>query len=350
MMKIPATPHHKEELSKSIERGINYLFEHQYPNGEFCCYYAPDDKMKEWCVPDSTVFPAALISACLLPMRNYPQAEKILSSAASFLNYQVMEGGVWNFFTKWNPLFKLSPADADDTVFASYVLKSLKIDFQDNTAILFGNRNSKGLFYTWFVLRPTFNTSKTYWKTMARELKRPLNSLLFWLKHECERNDVDAVVNANILFYFGIREETKSIVPYLLNLVANNTAANNDHWYKNPFTFYYFLSRNYKTVAALEPARKTVIERICNTLNDDGSFGDSIMDNALAISTLINFGYHDAILTKAVQLLISSQTESGCWERNIFFYAGNSKAVGWGSEEIVTAYCLEAIHSYMTRI
>lgn len=141
-----ATPYNKEELNRSIELGISYLYEHQYPNGEFCCYYAPDDKMKEWCVPDSTVFPAALIAACLLPMRaTFPKADEILSSAAVFLSYQVMRGGVWNYFTKWNPLFKLSPADADDTVFVSYVLKSLGIDFPDNTDILLGNRSSKGV-------------------------------------------------------------------------------------------------------------------------------------------------------------------------------------------------------------
>lgn len=335
------------DLTSSIELGISYLYDHQYPNGEFCCYYAPDDKMQEWCVPDSTVFPAALIASCLLPMKDSSaKAKKILASVAGFLSYQVMRGGVWNYYTKWNSLFKYCPADADDTVFASYVLKSLDIDFPDNTAALLGNRNSKGLFYTWFVLRPKLHANTAYWKVASRELKRPLNTLGFWLKHECSRKDIDAVVNANILFYLGLNHETKPVISYLLNIVASNNAADNDHWYKNAFTFYYFLSRNYKLIKELEPARNTTVEWIYASLKDDGSFGDSILDTALAISTLVNFGHKDKILDQAVHILLNSQNASGCWERNIFSYSGPSKVVGWGSEEMVTGYCLEALHKY----
>lgn len=346
MINQPAKEKLIEDLTISIELGISYLYDHQYPNGEFCCYYAPDDKMQEWCVPDSTVFPAALIASCLLPMKSSAKVEKILTSVAGFLSYQVMRGGVWNYFTKWNPLFNYSPADADDTVFASYVLKSLGVDFPDNTQMLLGNRNSKGLFYTWFVLRPKLNTNVSYWKTMSRELKRPLKSILFWFKHECGRNDIDAVVNANILFYLGLSDETEPIINYLLEIVASDSASSNDHWYKNPFTFYYFLSRNYSTVTALKPARQTIIDRIYAARKEDGSFGSSVMDTALAISTLINFRHRDQALENAVEYLIGIQKTPGCWERNIFFYAGPSKVVGWGSEEMVTGYCLEALYGY----
>lgn len=334
------------DLTSSIELGINYLYDHQYPNGEFCCYYAPDDKMQEWCVPDSTVFPSSLIAACLLPMRSSAKVEKILNKVTGFLSYQVMRGGVWNYFTKWNPLFKYTPADTDDTVFASYILKSMGVDFPDNNGILLENRNSKGLFYTWFVLRPKLSTNVSHWRTMSRELKRPLKTVLFWVNHEFGRNDIDGVVNANILFYLGLSDETRPIIDYLLNIVTSDSASSCDHWYKNPFTFYYFLSRNYKTVTELEPARQTVIDWIYATINEDGSFGNSVMDTALAISTLINFQHRDKTLARAVSYLINAQQTTGCWERNIFFYSGPLKVVGWGSEEMVTGYCLEALHGY----
>ncbi|QNK63160.1 hypothetical protein H7F33_01135 [Pedobacter sp. PAMC26386] len=329
-----------------IDHGIDYLYEHQYPNGEFYCYYAPDDQMKEWCVPDSTVFPASLIAACLLQLRDSAKVKEILSLTAGFLSYQIMRGGVWNFFTKWNPLFKYSPADTDDTVFASYVLKALQVDFTDNSKLLISNRNQSGLFYTWFVLRPTINCSSNYWKIMSRELKRPLKSLLFWFKHESNRNDIDSVVNANILFYFGLNDQTKAVVNYLLEIVEKNKESESDKWYKNPATFYYFLSRNYTTVKELEPAKEPIIKRIYQTARENGSFGNSAFETALAISTLANLNNRDEQMNKAVNFLLKAQCKYGCWERHLFFYSGHKKTVGWGSEEIVTGYCLEALASY----
>jgi hypothetical protein len=335
-------------LSISIESGINFLFEHQYPNGEFCCYYAPDDKMVEWCVPDSTVFPTALISTCLLPFKQQGKASNILGSAAGFLKYQMMQGGVWDYFTKWNPLFKYCPADVDDTVFASYVLQELNQDFPNNRSHLLANRNAKGLFYTWFVARSTKRKflSPGYMKVMFREFKRPIHSLAFWLKHEVSRNDVDAVVNANVLFFLGSDFETKPVIQFLIKVIVNENEADSDSWYKNPFTLYYFISRNYKIIKDFEAIKDLIIARILSYCHADGSFNSSPLDTALAISTLLNFNCKHSSIEQAVDYLLKVQQSSGCWDRRIFFYSGPSKAVGWGSEEITTGYCLEALEAY----
>jgi hypothetical protein len=336
------------KLSRSIEFGISYLAEHQLPNGEFCCYYAPDDKMVEWCVPDSTVFPTSLISACLLSVRNHPKVSKILSSAGGFLQYQTMAGGVWNYFTKWNPLFKYSPADADDTVFASYVLQSLGYDIPSNKNHLLANRNSNGLFYTWFILRPTKikYLNLEYIKIIFREIKRPLHTPLFWWKHEATRTDVDAVVNANVLFYLGLSSETRPVIDFLMNIIVAEIEENSDRWYKNPFNLYYFISRNYKKMKELEPVREIIVQRILRSYNVNGSFRSSALETALAISTLLNFDHIDDRIANSIKFLLDSQQPSGCWDRHIFFYSGPSKAVGWGSEEICTAYCIEALEAY----
>ena len=150
------------KFKDSLTRGLEYLHEHQLPNGEFSAYYAPDDKMKEWCVPDSIVFFTVLIAGSLLELRNHEKVDTILKSYSNFLNYQMMRGGVWNYFTKWNPLFSYSPADVDDTVCSSYVLKSLNIDFVNNKESILCNRNAKGLFYTWFVIRPIFRFKRAF--------------------------------------------------------------------------------------------------------------------------------------------------------------------------------------------
>lgn len=339
----------KQRIIHSIESGISFLHEHQQANGEFCCYYAPDDKMVEWCVPDSTTFPTSMISACLLPMRKHVKVASVLSSAAGFLQYQRMAGSVWNYFTKWNSLFAYTPADADDTVFASYVLKTLGYEVPCNKKHLLANRNSQGLFYTWFVLRPTkFNYLKPeYLKIMGRELKRPLHAVLFWFKHEACRGDIDAVVNANLLFYLGLNPETRPIVYYLIKVIQEEKEKKSDSWYKNPFTVYYFISRNYRNVKELEPVRELMIQRILALKQPDGSFNSSALETALAISTLLNLD-HAGDLTCSIKFLIDNQQPSGCWERHIFFYSGPSKVVGWGSEELSTGYCLEALEAYRT--
>ncbi|MBC6112104.1 hypothetical protein ACFOG5_07045 [Pedobacter fastidiosus] len=334
------------KIDDAIEKGIDYLYEHQFPNGEFCCYYAPDDEMQEWCVPDSTVFPSALIACCLLKIKDLPKVKKILGLTTGFLQYQMMRGGVWSYYTKWNPLFKYSPADLDDTAIVSYALRDLGINFPDNSKIFSGSRNSKGLFYTWIVLRPSLNKDLNYWKVTGRELKRPIDSLAFWSRHEVKRNDVDAIVNANILFYLGLNEITKPIINYLIEIINNNDEETTDKWYKNPFAFYYFVSRNYLTIKELEPVRDKIISKIYKLKNTDGGFGNNAFENALAISTLINLKHIDLHLEKAVCTLLNMQSKSGYWKRHIFYYSGPSKVVGWGSEEIITAHCIEALVSY----
>lgn len=336
------------KFKDSITYGLEFLYEHQLPNGEFMSYYAPDDKMNEWCVPDSIVFFTALISGSLLELRNHEKVNTILNSSSNFLKYQMMRGGVWNYFTKWNPLFSYTPADADDTVCISYVLKALNFDFVNNRESILSNRNSKGLFYTWFIIRPMLKFKKEFLWIMIRELKRPFKSLLFWAKHQGGRKDIDAAVNANVLFYLGLNENTQPVVSHLIDIINNSKELECDKWYKNPITLYYFISRNYKTVYELNKIKDQVISRVYNYYNQDGSFGSSALETALAISTLINFEYIDQRLDRAASYLVTKQQSSGCWDRNIFSYSGPSKVVGWGSEELTTGYCIEALNKYLS--
>ena len=71
-------------------------------------------------------------------------------------------------------------------------------------------------------------------------------------------------------------------------------------------------------------------------------------DTALAACTLLNFNYTGIELTKAVSYIIRYQQESGEWERRRIYYMGPSKIVGSGSEELTTAFCLEALERYRT--
>lgn len=333
-------------LDKAIKNGVLYLYDHQHPNGEFCCYISPDEDMK-LAYADSSVFSTSLISNCILDLRTISEVNEILDKASGFLLYQMMRGGVWNNFTILNPLFPLCPPDVDNTACAAVVLKKLNKDYPNHLPLLLANRNKNGLFYTWFTFRPKFNRIKNYWLLSLREIKHPVGSFLFWTKTEASRYDVDAAVNANALYYLGLNEHTDVIVDYMLEVIAQNKEDNCDLWYRNSFTIYYFFSRNYNAgIKRLAPAAKSIILRILETVRPENAFGKSILDTAFGIISLINCGHKSDVIGKAVNYLLSQQDRSGCWPRCAVYYGGPKKLQTYGSEEMTTGFCLEALALY----
>ncbi|WP_316839573.1 hypothetical protein [Pedobacter gandavensis] len=331
---------------KAILRGIDFLEDHQFPNGEFCCYIGDEEEMK-MCITQSNIFPTSLIAYSLLQLRQLPIVHEILEKAAAFLQYQTMRGGVWNNFTILNPLFPICPPDVDNTVCASYVLRALNKSYPPNEELILANRSKSGLLYTWYTFRPIFVPIKDFWMLTLRALKHPIASLLFWKKTEASRYDIDGVVNANVLFHLGYKEETAVIVPYLLNIIATEKEGDCDLWYRNPFTVYYFFSRTYRAgIKEMEPARSTINDRVLKSANEDGSFGTGVLDTALGIIVLLNGGFNAPEIGRAVDFLISKQKKSGGWPRWAVYYGGPKKRLCYGSEELTTGFCLEALALY----
>jgi hypothetical protein len=340
-------------LDQAIAQGLHYLQQHQYPNGEFCCYAAADAPMQGWCVPDSAVFPTTLIAHCLLPLAARPAADALLTRTTGFLQYQMQHGGLWRHYGRQHPWYKLCPPDVDDTACASAVLRARGIDCPrpSNVPLLLANRNREGLFYTWFVLRPRCQTNRTYWRVTLPELLRPLQSLRFWYAVEAHRNDADGVVNANALYYLGDRPETRPIVAFLLRIIAENREADCDLWYRDPFFVYYFFTRCYHAgISALEPLRAPIIARIRAAAQPDGRLGTTLLDTAWAVCSLLNLGSNPPELAPAIQFIINAQQPGGEWPRWLAYYGGPQKLQGWGSEELTTAFCLEALARYQSAL
>lgn len=336
-------------IDKAIELGINYLHQHQLPNGEFCTYMSGDDAMLGWNHPDSNVFTTVMISSSLLFLKHLSKVEEILQRSGVFLRYQMHWTGTCHYFTRLHPLRKIAPWDVDDTSCISHFLKERNIKFPKavNTQLILDNRAGNGLFYSWFTLRFRWNSNKYYWRLVLPELLNPVKNLIFWKKNECGRYDIDAGVNANVLYYFGDIEATQPIIKYLLQVIADNKENDCDKWYRNPFTIYYFISRNYYTgITKLEPARQPIIDRILLQAKPDGCIGETVADTALAICSLINLNYHGYELQEAISFLISKQMPEGYWQRWRVYYGGPKLAGGYGSEELTTAFCLEALYRY----
>ncbi|MCX2479579.1 hypothetical protein OQY15_10800 [Pedobacter sp. MC2016-15] len=336
----------KSTIENSILKGINYLHQNQFPNGEYCCYIAYDDSMKHP-IPEANLFPTSLISYALLNLTDHPKVQEMLQLTGNFLEYQSMHGGAWNNFTMAHPYFKICPADVDNTACASIVMKAINRNYQNNEKILLYNRNKNQLFYTWFTVRHSFKGNKDYWRLLLRGFKHPMSTFLFWTQTEAGKYDVDGAVNANVLFYLGLRDETLPIINFMLDIIAENREDDCDNWYRNPFTIYYFFSRNlHSGKTALEPIRKPIVERILMTVKADGAIGGSVLDTALGIISLIKLDYRSAVLANAIHYLTTQQGEYGEWARFPLYYGGPKKLLCYGSEEITTGFCLEALALY----
>lgn len=337
-----------ESLDAGIIKGVSFLQQHQYPNGEFCCYLSGDEEMTGWAIPDSTIFPAALIAKSLLSLAEMPAVDEILTKATGFFEYQSKKGIAWNHYTRWNIHYKTTPFDVDLTACVCYVLRARKswmLKF-DNKDLLLANRSRNGLFYTWFAPRLGGGQNKKYWKLVLPQILKPVSSYMFWAKNSCERNDIDGVVNANVLHYLGEQEYTKPIINYLMGIVKEGKEKTCDIWYPNPLMLYYIMSRNYYSgIVKFEEVREIIINKILAMAQPDGRIGKTELDTAMAICSLLYWRSYPQELEKAVSFLIKVQNEHGHWKR-AYCYSEQRHKIGWGSEEFTTGFCLEALAEY----
>lgn len=336
-------------IQDAITKAIDYLHQHQMPNGEFCAYMSPDDPMQGWIQPISMIFPTALICHSLQAIKNNAKVEDMLTKSTVFLRYQSGRYLTWNYFTNQHPLRSICPQDVDDTAVVSSFLLTRDPSFDPavNKQLILDNRNSKGLLYTWFGFRWKFNRNYRFWRLSAIALKNPLKSILFFYQTEAGRNDIDAVVNANALSYLGDVPETQAIIQYLVKIISDKKEDDCDTWYRNPFTIYYFFSKSYHSgIYKLEPVRQPIVERITTQQGPDGCIAGSVLNTALAACSLLNLNYSGPVLDAAIQFLLTTQKEHGEWERWLLYYGGPKKLSGYGSEELTTAVCLEALARY----
>lgn len=337
------------QVEQAVERGIDYLRHHQHPNGEFCCYRALDRRMQEQCTPDSVAAPTAIIANTLLGLNDHPKVSAVLVRAVSFLDYQMMRGGACNYYTLRNPLFPLCPPDVDSTVHVGALFDALNVDYPraDMRSLLLLNQGNNGALYTWLMLRPRPTLNRLYWRTGLRIVKRPFDSLLFWKKQGYRRTDVGKVINANALYYLGLSEATQPILDYLVKLVHTKQEPASDSWYRSPITFYYALGRLIdKGVRQLENVRPVVLERLLSHQQPDGLFGESPLETAQALSALIYWQGNPMVIERTATVLLAQQAKQGEWSRTVLLGREPGKTAGWGSEELTTGFCLEALTSY----
>jgi hypothetical protein len=297
-----------EKHTPSVRRGLRFLHDNQLPYGEFRTYASPSIDMRVTLF-DSSIFVTTLVLYSIARI-DHPRASMMTKKALSFLTKEMRGPGLFQYYSSKNT--RSIDFDVDDTACASVALQRSHpfIMRGYNIRHFIENRNEANLFYT-------------------------------WVGDAVVANDVDSIVNANVVLYLGDRDETKSACRYLINTIQSGYESKSYLHYLDDMTLYYAVSRAYAHGAAsLIGVRETLIEKVLQFSKDDGSFGNELA-TACAMCSLVNFGFDGVTrLRVAARYLETQQKADGSWRRVAMY---QQPGVYYGSEELTTALCLEAL-------
>lgn len=315
--------------SAAIAAGVAFLTRSQRPNGEL--------SVKKWrpATPepfhDPSIFGTALITSSLAGV---PETEALRNRACDFLYVHRERFGVWRHWTRGHEQFRYVPPDLDDTSVACVALRRNGRPVPANRALLLANRDDRGLFFSWISLRARWVPNPAYWWISLAHLLHPVYSTTFYTITPSERDDVDAVVNSNVLYYLGRSADTELVVAYLLRVLREHSETTCDKWYDNPFVVWYFFSRALRLAG--EDAAGTVLGRL------RGTEPQGALDRALAICVQLDWDLRPD--DDAVRALLDAQLPSGAWPLGPFYKGRDTR---WGSEELTTGFCVEALSRWI---
>ena len=307
-------------IRRAIEKGVAFLESAQLPSGEIPIETSPTPEMSGDCVRDPVVFTAALAARALSITSS---AARVRSRALDFLVREMEPDGLWRYPSIEHPGHDHIPLDVDDTSIASAALVAAGRPFPNNRALLLANRERSGLFRTWIV---------RWWP-------HPRKTYRFFRQTTAEVRDVDAVINANVVIYLGLCEETRQAVAHMLAVLRANGEMMSTKWYESRFTVWYFFSHALREFAP--EAGEMIVRRI------ETATPRNALDLALAASALLLWNR-----APDVQPLINAQLPSGAWPRAGFYHAGLKRISPnefqptppwWGSEALTTILAVEAL-------
>lgn len=324
-------------VERALARAVGFLRQRQLAHGEFQTYAAADEWLTTDVHPDSALFVTALVLYAI-GSSDDPRAAPMLARGLDFLAAEMEGPGLWRYWSSRHALHRCLPPDLDDTCCISFLLKRYARPLPSNQSLLLANRDAQGLFYTWLAVRP--NLPSQFVKPLRR-VSNPEPELVLSLSGTLDT--IDCAVNANVLLYLGERAATQPAADYLIETVVDDRVHARSTYYLHSLSFYYLLSRAYANgVACLGKTQATLVKRLAAAQADSGSFGNPLL-TALAACTLLNIGAASSALERAVRYLLQCQNADGSWARHAMFLG---PAPYYGSEELTTALCVEALLRY----
>lgn len=333
------------DVQAALGRAVAFLERKQFGTGEIPVFASSDPDMISGCVGDPCVFPTALAAHSL---SFCPAASSICDRAHRFLLGEVDRHGLWRHWTRAHPHHSILPPDLDDTGCASAVLSRAGIDFPNNRALLLSNRTGRGCFYTW--VAPRFRwTGRVHMAITMAQLRRAPALLAFFRATSAKAHDVDACVNANMLFYLGDFPGRDAVVTHLRAVLRQGQESVCDKWYENPFVVRYLFSRALVRVAP--EAGALLCQRTADAAPTNG------LEHALSAATLLDWKRD---VEHHIRALLALQNGDGSWPRAAVYHGGRARlrrggfaarhpdTPHWGSEALTTAFAIEALARWRT--
>lgn len=312
-----------------------------------------DGESKAWTYVDQhSVFPTLLIANALKHIKSCNESEEVLSRIDDFLLRERHKlFWVWNHFVPNHRLYKMNPYDIDSTVVAlDYLQDRGKLPQKaKNRALnlLMDQINEHGLFYTFYTFRGSLNCSWRSWILFLRELRAPLSTRVFWKIVEADRRDVDGVVNINVLHYLGRIAGSEKVIKYLRKELMEGNELQFDKWYKTTSVVYYFGSRlNHQKNAELEGVFSRWKQNLMEMVGSKEFSQLHDLDLALLTVSMINLDLDQKYVSPCIERLLEVQQSTGNWKKKAFYFGGPKKIMGWGSDALTTAVCIEALTKY----
>jgi len=303
-----------DSLRLSLDRALDFLVANQKPCGEFSADQFDNPALDGAGRSDPAIFLATFVLHALRFVED-PRTERLIESMRRFLKAEERENGIWRYRLANDP--DPLPGDLDDTCCAAFELwgrPSATGEQPPNVAIALANRDEAGRFKT-------------------------------WLRSPDAANDADAVVNANVLLYLGMRDETRQAANFLIDAIEQGTEAASMHYYVDSLSLYYAVSRAYHHgVVEFGRCRDTILRKTVARLKSEDMDSLSL---ALGLCSILNYGLRPLEShPEALSRLVEQQESDGSWPRAAF-YSGPGPPwepqAWWGSAEMTTAFCVEAI-------
>lgn len=347
------------DIESGISAGLRFLRSRQRRNGGFNVYRASSFGFENWELRHTSiegfgvqfsnesdqVLPALIIGRSLSHLSAQEDAERILRKITGFVRDNRLPGSLWKNNRCPDGKTYSMPVDIQSTAMALAFLRERGESVKVPKSLL-SNRDGRGLFHTFLMFRRGAKPSLGYWRAVWSLACHRVVMSLFGRAPLILRDDVSVPMNAYMLQLLGECPATEPILDALKRMIAEGAECDRYGWYRDAFTVYRHVSTAYRMGAkSLQDLRETIVERVFARYRPDGSFNGEVMDTARAVCILLDFGVEDSRILRSALWIMSRQNEDGSWDRRAaYFDAGKSDTVvSFGSEDIVTALCLEAV-------
>lgn len=311
-----------QNINNAINEGVDFLVKNQLQNGSFLSLSSPDANNFVSDREYHTTFATSLILSCLNNLEETAQVQRIKQKATGFLLSQKSKNWSFNYWVRGSEESKVIPYpdDLDDTCCALSAL------FQYNPKLI----NASAMAKIIMLLTATEEKEGGPYRTWLV----PLDAGKTW-------KDVDLAVNSNVAYFLSLHGVS---LPNLNSFIESAIDENNytSPFYPPGYPVIYFISRFYRGDKI-----KKITDSLVSKSQGSRQWGN-LINNALAISSLLNLGFPVEKLNKNILYLIEKRND---WRKPYVFSIDptiKEKRYFCGSSAMTTAFCLETLQKYLT--